>query len=64
MTVDEFNSANIENGMNYKFDKYFFNGDKTRAVIIVYIIISLIFNILYLISFISILRRKPKKEYI
>ena len=62
MTVDEFNSANIENGMNYKFDKYFFNGDKTRAVIIVYIIISLIFNILYLISFISILRRKPKKR--
>ena len=62
MKVDEFNSANIENGMNYKFDKYFFSGDKIRAVIIVYIIISLIFNVLYLISFISILRRKPKKR--
>ena len=62
MTVDEFNPANIENGMNYKFDKYFFSGDKIRSVIIVYIIISLIFNVLYLISFISILRRKPKKR--
>ena len=62
MKVDEFNSANIENGMNYKFDKYFFSGDKIRSVIIVYIIISLIFNVLYLISFISILRRKPKKR--
>ena len=62
MKVDEFNPANIENGMNYKFDKYFFSGDKIRAVIIVYIIISLIFNVLYLISFISILRRKPKKR--
>jgi len=62
MKNDEFNSANIEYGINYKFDKYFFTGDKTRAVIIVYIIISLIFNILYLISFISILRRNQKKR--
>ena len=62
MKNDEFNSANIEIGINYKFDKYFFSGDKIRAVIIVYIIISLVFNILYLISFISILKRKPKKK--
>lgn len=54
MKVDEFNSANIENGMNYKFDKYFFSGDKIRAVIIVYIII---FNILY-INF----KKKAKKK--
>jgi hypothetical protein len=58
--VDEFNSTYIENG-NYTFDtsKYFFSGDKIHVVIIIYIIISFVFNLLYLISFI---KGKTKKK--
>ena len=60
--VDNFNATNIENGVNYKFNKYFFKGDKIRSAIIAFIIISFVFNILYLISFISILKRKSKQK--
>ena len=51
--VDEFNSTNIEHG-NYTFDtsKYFFSGDKTHVVILIYIIISFVFNLLFFIYFI------------
>ena len=47
----EFNSTNIEKGDEYEFDisKYFF-ADTIRVIILIYIIISFIFNILYLIS--------------
>jgi hypothetical protein len=62
MMVDNFNATNIENGINYKFNKYFFKGDKIRAAIIAFIIISFVFNILYLISFISILKKQSKKK--
>lgn len=49
--VDEFNYENILKGKyNFDISKYFFGSDPIRVVIIIYIIISFIVNILYLIS--------------
>ena len=49
--VDEFNAKNILKG-DYDFDtnKYFFNADIIRIIIIIYIIISFIVNVLYIIT--------------
>ena len=47
----EFNSTNIEKGDEYEFDisKYFF-ADTIRVIILIYIIISFIFNYLIIIK--------------
>ena len=49
--VDEFNAKNILKG-DYDFDtnKYFFNADIIRIIIIIYIIISFIVNVFYIIT--------------
>ena len=59
--VDEFNALNIKKG-EYEFDisKYFFSSDDIiHIIIIIYIIISFIFNCLY---FITVLKAKFTKE--
>ena len=57
---DKFNIDNIQTG-EYNFDvsKYFFNSDRIRLVIIIFIIISFLVNVLY---FITSLKTKFKKE--
>jgi len=57
---DKFNIDNIQTG-EYNFDvsKYFFNADRIRLVIIIFIIISFLVNVLY---FITSLKTKFKKE--
>lgn len=57
---DEFNVSNIIKA-DYNFDtaKYFFNADVIRIIIIIFIIISFVFNFLY---FISSLKAKVREE--
>ena len=57
---DNFNISKIQSG-DYNFDvsKYFFNADTIRLIIIIFIIISFIFNVLY---FITSLKTKFKLE--